>query len=126
MDIYRDKRIAARKILLNRLDILSFHHVPDFIVDAFFGSCTYKNRLIVSTFAYLNGVQFSQLLSLVRWRDIKETEKLKIKGLYDDFEKPSYRLKYYSYHINEKLVMYLNGDIRKWGKRIPRLNNQKY
>src|ERR1700744_3033682 len=49
----------ARKQLLNDKDIINFNYVPEFIVNSFFGNCTYKNRLLVSTFCYLNGIAIS-------------------------------------------------------------------
>lgn len=120
---FQKKRVVARKLLLNRFDIITFDSVPDHIVDAFFGSCSYKNRLIVTTFGFLNGIDAQQLLDLTRWNDTTESEKRKVIALYKDFEKPQYMNNYYSYNVHHKLVMFLNGDIRKFGKRISKSTN---
>lgn len=117
---YQKQRVAARKRLLNRDDVIRFDEVPDFIVDAFFGSCTYKNRLITTVFGYVNGISAEQLISLNHWNDVKEVEKEKIKQLYISFNGPRYQQQYYSYNVHTKLVIFLNGDIRKFGKRLPR------
>lgn len=34
---FQKQRVQARKILLNRADIIAFESVPDHIVDAFYG-----------------------------------------------------------------------------------------
>lgn len=112
---FQKQRVEARKLFLNRFDIINFDDVPDHIVDAFYGSCTYHNRLIVSTFGYLNGLDMNQIFELGRWKDMKPLEKNKILVLYQDFEKPRYKNDYYSYNVHHKIVMYLNGDSRKYG-----------
>lgn len=113
---FQKQRTNARK---NRCDVISFDNVPDHIVDAFFGSCTYKNRLIVATFGFLNGVDVEQSIAMTHWKDTRNDERMKMIALYKDFEKPRYMENYYSYNVHRKLVMFLNGDIRKFGKRIP-------
>lgn len=121
---YQAARVEARKKLLNRADIATFNNVPDFIVDSFFGGCTYKKRLIVSTFCYLNGFSIEQLLTLVRWNDVKKEDRNKIRSLYGYFEIPRYKEKYYSYNIHFQMVMFLNGDLRRFRERVPKsLNN---
>lgn len=117
---YQKQRVAARKRLLNREDVTRFDEVPDFIVDAFFGSCTYKNRLLTAVFGYVNGLSVDQLLSLNHWNDMKEIEMEKIKKLYDSFEGPRYQQEYYSYNVHQKLVVFLNGDVRKFAVRLPK------
>lgn len=117
---FQKARVNARKILLNRSDVISFDNVPDHIVDAFFGSCSYKNRLIVATFGFLNGIHVEQLFNLARWKDTRESERRKLRALYQDFEKPRYMNNYYSYDVHHRLVMFLNGDVRKFGQRIPK------
>ena len=114
MFTFQSQRVAARKRLLNRYDVISFDEVPEFIVDAFFGSCTYKSRLITTTFGFLNGINVDLLISLVRWHDLRQTEVRKMEILYETFLKQNY----YSYNVHYKQVMFLNGDIRKFGKRI--------
>lgn len=119
---FQKQRVKARKIFLNRFDEINFDDVPDHIVDAFYGSCTYRNRLIVSTFAYLNGLHIDQVFALVRWKDMSPSEKNKIIALYGDFEKPRYKNDYFSYNLHHKLVIYLNADIRSFGKRLVKSN----
>lgn len=116
---FQSQRVKARKILLNKKDVINFDNVPDHIVDAFFGSCTYRSRLTVSSFGFLNGLTIYQVFQLCRWNDMKQVETSKVEALYKDLEKPQYQHGYYSYNVNRKLVMFLNGDIRKFGKRIP-------
>ncbi len=115
---YQKERVAARKRLLNRKDVMRFDEVLDFIVDSFFGSCTYKNRLITSLFGYVNGISMDQLLSLNYWRDTKDVERTKIRQLYTSFEGQRYQEQYYSYNVHRKLVTFLNSDVRKFGKRV--------
>lgn len=104
--------------------MIRFDEVPDFIVDAFFGSCTYKNILTTTTFGYLNGISMEQLMTLCRWKDTKNREKEKMKQLYDSYEKSHYQQKYYSYNVMMKLVMFLNGDIRSFGERKVQIANK--
>lgn len=120
MHPFEEKRAEARRRLLNRADAISFHGVPNFIINSFFGQCNYKNRLITCTFAYLNGIDAEQLLAMVFWKDIKKQDEAKVKKLYIYFEKPEYQARYYSYNVHTKLVMFLNGDIRKYGVRVPK------
>lgn len=120
---FQKQRVEARKTLLNRADVIAFESVPDHIVDSFFGSCSYKNRLIVTTFGFLNGIHIDQLLELIRWKDTSETDRRKMIAVYKDFEKPRYMTSYYSYSVHHKCVMFFNGDVRKFGKRIPKSTN---
>lgn len=120
---FQKQRVQARKILLNRTDVITFDSVPDHIVDAFFGYCSYKNRLLVTAFAFLNGIHIEQLMQLIRWKDTSEVDRRKMATLYKDFEKPHYMCNYYSFSVHHKLVMYFNGDVRKFGQRIPRSTN---
>ena len=113
--------LGARKRLLNRFDITNFDNVPGFIVNAFFGDSSYRNRLIVCTFGFLNGIAINQLISLIRWRDMNATRIKKLRNLYNDFEtKAEYRIRYYSFNVGRNLVMFLNGDIRKFAKKYGR------
>lgn len=120
---YQKQKINARKMLLNRADVIAFDSVPDHIVDSFFGSCSYKNRLLVTAFGFLNGIHIEQLLQLIRWNDTNEKDRRKMIALYDDYQKPHYMTNYYSYNVHHKLVMFFNGDVRKCGKRVPRSTN---
>ena len=85
---YQVQRVAARKKLLNRFDFIRFDDVLNFIIDSFFGSCTYKSRLLTDTFGWLNGLHIDQLLELCRWNDTKAAENGKMKSLYTTFESP--------------------------------------
>lgn len=115
---FQKQRVEARKRFLNRFDITSFQSVPDHIVDAFYGACDYKNRLIVLTFGYLNGLHIDQVFQLIQWKDVTQTDRNKMVALYKDFEKERYQMNYYSYNVHHKLVMFLDGKVRKFGKRI--------
>ena len=115
---FEKQRVAARKRLLNRVDVIRFDTVPNFIINSFFGSCTYKSRLITTTFAVLNGISIDGFFDLIRWSDFSDREKAKVIALFLDYEKPHYRNRYYSYNVHYKLVMYLNGDIRRMGQRV--------
>lgn len=106
---FQKQRVQARKRFLNHFDIINFHHAPDHIVDAFYGSCTYYNRLIVSTFAYVNGLHIDQVFELVRCKDMSANEKNKMIALYKNFEDTRFKNNYY-------------GDVRKYGKRIVKSN----
>lgn len=118
MHPFQEKRVKARKILLGNVDVVAFRCVPDFIVDAFFGDCTYLKRLIVCSFSYLNGISKYQLLQLIRWKDFSQNDQHKIEKLLLDLERPEYQAKYYSFNVHHGLVMYLNGNIRKFGQRV--------
>lgn len=116
---FEKQRVEARKRLLNRYDVTTFDSVPNFIVNGFFDGSSYANQLIVCTFGFLNGIEIDQLISLVQWKNVNESRKKKMKALYIDFEtKPEYRERYYSFNVCRKLVMFLNGDIRKFTQRI--------
>jgi len=116
MSHFLANRTQARKILLEKCDVISFRNVPHFIADAFFGQCTYNKRLIACTFCYLNGLSPYQLFQLHRWSDFKKVDHNKIEALLRDFEQPAYQAKYYSYNVHHGLVMFLNGHIRKNSK----------
>jgi len=113
------KRLAARRTFLNNKDLVSFDNVPAFIIDSFFQKSTYHKRMIVATFSYLNGLTFDQLLLLIHWNDYDVKDYKKLKDLYCKyFSQEEYRKKYFSYSIHTGLVMYLDGKIRRFGKRI--------
>lgn len=111
-------RLKARTILLNKNDIINFNSVPDFIIDCFFGESTYKSRLIVTTFGFVNGISPAQLLLLLRWKRFGLSGKRKIESLYEWLQNPNNGRHYYSYSVVRKLVIFCNGDVRKHGKRI--------
>lgn len=115
-DKIQKNKLAARRTVLQRKDLVDFTYVPDFIINSFFGSCNYKNRLHVSTFCYVNGINFEGLLKLIHWNDVRDCEIQKVKSLMTvDYEKDQYRQKYYSYCTRRKLVVYLNGNVRYFG-----------
>lgn len=118
MHPFQENRVKARKILLENIDVIAFRNVPDFIVDSFFGDCTHKNRLLVCVFSYLNGISKYQLFQLIRWKDFNQKNRNKIEMLLLDLERPEYQAKYYSYNVHHGMVMFLNGEIRKYGQRI--------
>jgi hypothetical protein len=114
-----ESRLKARRLRLNSFDVCAFNEVPGFIIDAFFGEGTYKTRLLVATFGFLNGIQIEDLLKILHWKPLRNTDVAKIKHLYDPFFKlPLYRKKYYSWSIINKKVMFLDGALRLNGRRI--------
>ncbi len=113
--------MEVRKYILNEKDIISFNNVPQFIIDSFFGKCNYKNRLLVSTFCYLNGIAIDQLFELVQWTDTSKQDKEKIRHhFYTYFKLERYQQQYYSFNVHHGSVMYLNGDLRRFGSRVPK------
>jgi hypothetical protein len=114
----KKNQMKARKLRLNSFDELNFTFVPDFIVDAFFGECTYHKRMIVSTFGYLNGIFVDKLIEMIHWIPCKSEQIKKVEALYRDFEKPKYRQKYYSFCVRRNAVYFLDGVLRHYGKRV--------
>lgn len=110
--------MEARRNLLDEKDVINFSNVPEFIVEAFFGKCIYKSRLLVSTFCYLNGISIDQLFQLIQWKDTSEKDKIKIRQLYSYFELDRYKENYYSFNVHTGVVMYLNGDLRRFRRRV--------
>lgn len=49
---------------------------------------------------------------------MNQSEKSKLTSLYQEYTKERYQNTYYSYNVHQKQVMYLNGDVRKFGSRI--------
>ena len=45
--------------------ICDFSKVPSFIIDAFFSNIEYKERLLVTTFCFLNGISLEQMDNLL-------------------------------------------------------------
>lgn len=114
---FQAKRVEARKILLDKRDVIAFRNVPHFIVDSFFGECSYYKRMIVCAFSYLNGISFFQLKLLIRWKRFLNKHEKQMEALLTDFQKPHYQEKYYSYNVHYGLVMFLNGKVRKHRRR---------
>jgi hypothetical protein len=77
--IIKHNRIKAMKRRLSRFDYCTFDNVPNLIVEAFFGKCTYNKRIKVSTFGYLNGIMFDQIIEMQQWTDFTDSDKKKLK-----------------------------------------------
>lgn len=118
-NVINRNKIEAMKRRLNSYDVFRFDNAPDFIVKAFFGQSSYRKRLLVSTFGYLNGIQWEDLLEILQWRKFRHDQMKQIKDLYlIYFEKDEYRRRYYSYDCHRGVVSYLNGALRMHGRRI--------
>lgn len=112
--LIKKKRLEAMKRRLSSYDFCCFHNVPDFIIEAFYGKCTYKKRLMVSSFAYLNGITFEQTIEMQQWIDYSDADVKKIKNLMlVYFQKDSYKNRYYSFEVIRGLVCYLNGNVKQ-------------
>lgn len=111
-------RVEARRRLLHNKDICNFESVPAFIIIFFFGEGTYKARLIVTTFGFVNGLSPVQLFSLIRWRLFQISHQRAILKLYEWLKNPTHGRRYYSYNVVKKAVIFCNGDVRKYGQRI--------
>lgn len=120
MDPYFKNRVSAYRRLLNPLDIVNFDRVPDHIVGAFFGPCTYKKKMQVATFCIINGISDHSMYILIHWTDIKSSDKYKLKGVYDYLSNlnSTNRHKYYSYDIQLGRLVYVTGEFRKYGHRV--------
>lgn len=114
------RRTNARRILLTRQDMCDFSDVPENIVDCFFGCCSYYKRLIVTTFGFINGINPYNLLRLVRWIDISNSDVAKVERLFMDLKKEPYRYKYRSYSVYSHCYEYCNGDLLFNGRKVPR------
>lgn len=110
-------RLIARRRFLNRLDITDFENVPGFIVDAFFGNSTYKTRLLVTTFAHVNGLNEEQIFKLLQWKSIKRIDREKISYLFIWLQNSENAKNYYSYNVVRRQVLFCNGDVRRYGQR---------
>lgn len=113
-------RLNARKILLNKSDIINFSNVPGFIIDSFFGKRTYKAQLIACAFAFVNGISESQILQLIRWIPFTKTHEKKVTELLLWLAYSPNAHKYYSYNVELNQVIFCNGDLRKYGVRKQR------
>jgi hypothetical protein len=113
--------LEGRKKRLNTFDIIHFDKVPEHIVNAFFdyGHNHNKTRLIVATFAFLNGICYDDLIRLLHWRDFELRDKLKLKALLENYlTQAKYQTNYYSYSVVRNLVLFLDGKLRLYGKRM--------
>lgn len=116
---FEKKRLEARRRYLGHLDIVDCRYVPDFIIEAFFGESTYKKRLVVSTFAYTNGINMHNLLRMIKWTGDTTQALRKIQDLIENyFTKEEYRKKYYSYNVNRRCVIFLDGKLCWYGQRV--------
>lgn len=117
--IIKKNRMQACRRLLNGMDITNFDRVPEFIINSFFGQGTYRERLLVTTFGFVNGLSTDQLFLLLRWKPFRKDHQIKIIDLYKGLEDPVHGRRYYSFNVALGLVVFCNGDIRKHGTRIP-------
>jgi hypothetical protein len=89
--VIKHNRIKAMKRRLSRFDYSTFDNVPNLIVEAFFGKCTCNKRIKVSTFGFLNGIMFDQIIEMQQWTDFTDSDKIKIKDLIETYyEQPRY------------------------------------
>jgi len=99
--------------ILNEYDLLQFDTVPENIINAFFDeSLNYKNRFLLSVFAYNNGISCDSLLSILHGVNGKSLIKNRIKEIKSIFETLKSRTKdneYYSYSIYDGKYTYLSG-----------------
>jgi hypothetical protein len=108
----RKNKLEARRRLLNGADVGNFSSVPEFIVDSFFDEPSYKKRLIVSAFCFLNGIAPDCLESVIHWSPRRTKDHEKCVQLYAYFSTPDIAKKYWSYHVSSGLVRFLDGSIR--------------
>lgn len=118
MEKFLSQKNNARRRLLNSRDFINFSTVPMFIVNSFFDECTYKKRLQVTCFCFLNGLSPTQCLELCFFKDLSKTDVKKIEDLYVYLNLKNNITRFYSYSVHYKKVFYLNGDLRINGKRI--------
>lgn len=117
----RQNKLNARRIRLSSFHIVDFTHVPDFIIDAFFDENTYLKRLHVSTFSFVNKINFENVLKLVHWKKDNHHEDNieKLRKLIEiDYNKTYYQQKYYSYDVRRGLNVYLDGRVRYFGQPV--------
>jgi hypothetical protein len=110
--IINENRLLAYKKLLNKCDVENFDQVPTFIVESFFGSPSYKKRLVVTSFGFLNGVSPYQLNQLIHWNPRRKKDWDKCTALYEYYKAPNISQHYWSFHRASGLVRFLNGDVR--------------
>lgn len=86
---------------------------------AFWSRHGYRDRLLVSTFAYNNGLSIDLLVEFVAWlfaEQFERRDKLiqKYRRLYQDFESsPQMKARYYAWDVVEARVTYLDGITRR-------------
>lgn len=117
-----DATTSSRRVQLNSKDVTSFNKVPKFIINNFFGKCTYKSRLIATTFCVLNGVSPEQCFMLCHFIDLKRTDIEKIKQLYNYLKLEENSRRYYSYCVHFEKVFFLNGDLYLNKQRVTHHN----
>lgn len=107
-----------RKNYLNKHDVCDFTKVPKYIIDAFFGEGTYRTRLLVSTFGYVNGIHPEKLVEMVTWKPVKAIDRAKVIDIYSylDINREKAK-KYYSYNANMGIMMFCDGSLRINGER---------
>ena len=118
-NILAEKKLEARRRRLNHFDVTDFSRVPPHIVNAFFGDGSYRSRLFVTTFAFINGLTLDQLLRMLHWRPFTLEDRGKISDLFLNYlPKPEYGRKYYSYNTTLNLMIFCDGCLRINGERV--------
>lgn len=120
-NIIKRKKLDAMKKFLNKMDITDFSKVPDHIVEAFFEKASYKSRMLVTVFVFVNGININQLFELLKKKLLTKEDKTKIIYLFNALKNPVFSYKYYSYNVIRNLIIFCNGDIRRYGKRIEKI-----
>lgn len=94
---------------------------PQHYRTAFWSKPDYKNRLLVTSFAFNNGVPVDRLEAILRvtWSRLDwQIQIRKVKELYHWFkENPEVWNRYYSWDCIEKRVTYLDGTLKLSGDR---------
>jgi len=112
-------KLEARRRNLQRFDLTDFSRVPAHIINSFYDRPSYLKRLFVSVFAYINGLSYDQLISILFWKPRRQSDDDKIKYLYDvTFKKERYMKEYFSYSTIRNAVVYIDGALRLYGRRV--------
>ena len=73
----------------------------------------------MAVFGFINGLSYDQLISILFWKPRRQSDDDKIKYLYDiTFEKERYRKEYYSYSVIRNAVVFIDGTLRLYGRRV--------
>lgn len=117
--IIEANKLEARRRNLQRFDLVDFSRVPAHIINAFYDRPSYLKRLLVAVFGFINGLSYDQLISILFWKPRRQSDDDKIKYLYDiTFEKERYRKEYYSYSVIRNAVVFIDGTLRLYGRRV--------
>lgn len=116
---FEKQKFEARRRYLNHLDVVEFRNVPAFIINAFFDQGSYHKRLIVTTFGFLNGINYYNLSRMIKWTNKTQQDMRKVEDLLENYlVKPEYQKKYYSYSVIRDCVLFLDGALRLYGRRV--------